>query len=106
MTDRQRNILVGDAKNNNDRDSFVSDWALSSIWGDDADISKAAEQCGKIWDAVHKPMGEIRASMGLTQAQMAERLCVPKRTLENWEYKGTCPVYVRILIARVWMGLE
>ena len=106
MTDHQRYILVGEAQSDTDRETFVSDWALSSMWGDDADIAKIAEQCGKIWDAIHKPMGEIRASMGLTQTQMAERLCVSKRTLENWEYKGTCPVYVRILIARVWMGLE
>ena len=105
MTDHLRYILVGEAQNETDRDAFVSDWALSSMWGEDADLDKAANQCGKAWDAVHKPMAEIRASMGLTQVQMAERLCVSRRTYENWEYRE-CPVYVRVLIARVWGGLE
>ena len=102
MTDRQLCILVGDAEGYNDRNAFISDLALSSMWGAEKNI---AETCGKVWDAVHKPMREIRTDMGLTQAQMAERLCVSRRTYENWEYRQ-CPVYVRVLIARVWGGLE
>lgn len=105
MTDKQRYILVSEAQADLNRDAFVSDWALSSMWGGSADLAKTAEQCGKAWDAVHKPMSEIRAEMGLTQVQMAERLCVSRRTYENWEYRD-CPIYVRVLIARIWCGLE
>lgn len=107
MTDKQVYILAGEANNYKDRDAFVSDSTLSSIWGDEGkEISTAIiDQCGILWDAVNLPFSELRARMGLTQAQMAERLCVPRRTLENWEYRGTCPVYIRILIARVWFGL-
>lgn len=105
MTDKQRYILVSEAQSDADRDTFVSDWALSSMWGEDADFAHIADQCGKAWDAVHKPMVEIRAAMGLSQLQIAERLCVSRRTYENWEYRD-CPVYVRVLIARIWGGLE
>lgn len=105
MTDHQRYILISEAQSDADREAFVSDWALSSMWGEDADLAHTAEQCGKAWDAVHKPLSEIRAAMGLTQVQMAERLCVSRRTYENWEYRD-CPIYVRVLVARVWVGLE
>ena len=106
MTDHAIYTLAGEAQNYDDREAFCSDGALSSCFPEDQDMGEAYKMCGIIWDAINKPIAEIRRAMGLTQAQMAERLCVPKRTLENWEYKGTCPVYVRILIARVWMGLE
>lgn len=106
MTDKQVYILSGEANNYKDRDAFVSDATLSSIWGDDGKEISTADQCGILWDAVNLPFSELRARMGLTQAQMSERLCVPRRTLENWEYRGTCPVYIRILIARVWFGLS
>lgn len=108
MTDKQIYTLAGEASNYTDRDAFVSDMALSSVWGNDfEEISPyRVKQCGILWDAVNLPFSELRARMNLTQAQMAERLCVPRRTLENWEYRGTCPVYIRILIARVWFGLE
>lgn len=32
-------------------------------------------------------------------------MCVSRRTYENWEYRD-CPIYVRVLIARLWNGLE
>lgn len=107
MTDKQIYMMTGEASNYTDRDSFVSDMALSSVWGNDLEeISPdRVKQCSILWDSVNLPFSELRARMGLTQAQMAERLCVPRRTLENWEYRGTCPVYIRILIARVWFGL-
>lgn len=107
MTDKQIYMMAGEASNYTDRDAFVSDMALSSVWEDDlGEIPPdRVEQCGILWDAVKLPFSELRARMGLTQAQMAERLCVSRRTLENWEYRGTCPVYIRILIARVWFGL-
>lgn len=106
MTDHQMFVLVGEAMNYSDRDAFVSDAALSSAWPEDQDIEKASAFCGQIWDAINLPISEIRKRMGLTQVQMAERLCVPRRTLENWEYRGTCPIYIKLLIYRVWFGLK
>lgn len=107
MTDKQIYILAGEAANYTDRDAFVSDAALSSIFGDNDALPTPSiiSQCGIIWDAVNLPFHDLRAQMGLTQIQLSERLCAPRRTVENWEYRDTCPVYIRLLIARVWFGL-
>lgn len=106
MTDEQIYILAGECQNYSDRDAFVSDAVLSSIWGEDAEPTHdVIGKCGTLWDAVNLPFADIRKKLGLTQAQMAKRLCAPRRTVENWEYRDTCPVYIRILIARVWLGL-
>lgn len=32
-------------------------------------------------------------------------MCVSRRTYENWEYRDY-PIYARVLIARLWNGLE
>ena len=51
---------------------------------------------------------EIRQAAGLTQAQLAARFGIPKRTIENWEATGdnarTCPEYVRRMMAEI-LGL-
>lgn len=40
----------------------------------------------------------IREVYGMTQAQFAERFEIPLRTVQNWEQRSCCPVYVlRIL---------
>lgn len=42
---------------------------------------------------------EMRAKTGLTQAQFAQLLGIPKRSIENWETaKSKCPDYVTKLI--------
>ena len=51
---------------------------------------------------------EIRQAAGMTQAQLAERFGIPKRTIENWEAAGqnarACPEYVRRMMAEL-LGL-
>ena len=43
-----------------------------------------------------------RARLELTQADAAERLCVPIRTLQNWEIARTAPAGgFRLLIERI-----
>lgn len=41
----------------------------------------------------------MRQRTGLTQAEFAERLNIPARTLQNWEIgHRTCPQYIKNLI--------
>lgn len=102
MTDKQFHTLFGEALSANDRDAFSSDWALSSIWNDnDSDLSDLASLCGKVWDIAHLSVAEIRAHTGLTQAEFAIRYCIPFRTVQNWEYRGGCQDYVRLMLARL-----
>lgn len=107
MTDNQYFKIFYDAIDNGDhmeRDAFVSDWALSNIWGDDINSpipQDRLDAIGSIWDAAHLTIRDIRAKTGLSQAAFGERYCIPRRTIENWE-SGTrsCPPYVRLLLAR------
>ena len=86
-----------------DRDAYVSDWALSSAWGDDpeAEIPAARiEALGRLWDVAHLTIRDIRAHTGLSQAAFAVRYCIPRRTVENWESGDRqCADYVRLLLA-------
>lgn len=104
MTDFQFNVLLAESLTSADRDAFISDAALSSIWGDapDAAISDdRLQQLGQLWDAAHLTVKAIRAATGLSQAAFAQCFCIPRRTVENWESgTNTCPVYVRLLLAQ------
>lgn len=104
MTDFQFNVLWAEALASADRDAFISDAALSSIWGDAPDAAipdDRLQQLGQLWDAAHLTVKEIRAATGLSQAAFAQRFLIPRRTVENWESgTNTCPVYVRLLLAQ------
>lgn len=84
------------------RDAYISDMALSSIWGDAPDDEIPAErleQLGMVWDAVNRPVSEIVKSKGLSQAAFARLYMIPLRTLEDW-CSGTrsCRLYDRIFL--------
>jgi hypothetical protein len=104
MTDKLFYTLFGDAIASPDRDAFVSDWSLSSVWGDapDADIpADRIDLLARLWDAAHLTIRDIRQHTGLSQAAFATHYCIPTRTLEDWE-RGvrSCPDYLRLLLAK------
>ena len=101
MDDKLFSHLFDEALHSTDRDAFASDWALSSMWGEDADPASLAELCGRVWDLAHLSVADIRAYTGLTQAAFATRYCVPLRTVQNWELRGGCPAYVRLMVAQL-----
>lgn len=100
MTDKQFMFCVSEAQNYRDRDAYLSDISTSDIWhGEtDADIPVwRIEQIGSIYDAVHRSVHEIALSAGLSHRKLAERFCVPYRTMENWcSGKNECPLYFRL----------
>lgn len=103
MTDKLFYTLWAAALDCADRDAYVSDWALSSAWGDapEADVpADRVEELGHLWDAAHLTIRGIRAHTGLSQAAFAVRYCIPRRTVENWESGDRqCADYVRLLLA-------
>lgn len=105
MTDVQFREVFSGALDSADRDAFVSDWALSSIWGDapDSDIPAARiDEIGRVWDVAHMTIRDIRQQTGLSQVKFAERYCIPRRSVEDWESGArTCPAYLRLLLAQV-----
>ena len=60
MTDKQFSTLWADALEANNRDAYASDWALSSMWEEDADIMELNEICGRVWDVAHMTVADIR----------------------------------------------
>lgn len=104
MTDKQFISVWADALSGetNDRDAFVSDWALSSIWEDEPDAEippERLEQIGEIWDAAHRSVKEIAAAAGLSQKKLAERFGISTRAVEYWcSGQRTCPDYVRLMM--------
>lgn len=106
MTDMQFYDILSDAlaKKEASREAFISNWALSSIWGDgdDTDISQERlDEIGKIWDVAHMTIRDIRQYTGLSQVKFAIRFYIPRRTVEDWESGArTCPDYVRLLLAQ------
>lgn len=105
MTDHQFSAIFTAALNDSDREAFVSDWALSSIWGDPEGASAPSQrldELGELWDAAHLTIRGIRAHTGLSQAAFAERYIIPKRSVENWEGgQRECPTYLRLMLAQL-----
>lgn len=104
MTDMQFPACVRECAAYDDVDAYVSNMALSSIWGDaeGADVpARRIEVLRTIYAAVNRPVREIVAASGLSQAAFAERYCIPRRTVENWcGGSRDCPLYTRLLLQR------
>lgn len=102
MTINQYRTAVAEAANYTDRDAYISDIALSTIWGDPESVEIPAtrvDQLGQIWDAYHRSVKEIAAAAGLSGRKLAERFCIPYRTMEDWSAgKSTCPIYTRLMM--------
>ena len=85
-----------------ERDFFVSDLALSEIWGDapeDPIPDSRLDALGLIWDAAHRTVPEIAKTAGLSNRKLAERFCIPYRTVEDWAVeRRESPLYVRLML--------
>lgn len=105
MTDHQFSILFAEALTSANRDAYVSDAALSTIWGDDPDAEIPEErirQLGELWDAAHTPVREICRRAGLTQRALALRFLIPERTVSNWSRNTSqCPDYTRLMLLQL-----
>lgn len=106
MTDKQFYFAMDEALTSSDRDTYVSDLALSSVFVDDP--SNPPEEIdaeligalGNIWDVAHMSIAEIRRATGLSQVAFCERFLLPRRTLQHWELdERECATYLRVLLA-------
>lgn len=105
MTDKLFFGLWADALTSIDRDAYISDWALSTIWQDSEDTlipDHRIEHLGSIWDAAHMSIRDILSSAGLKQSEFATKFCIPYRTVQNWcGDVNKCPDYVRLMLMRL-----
>lgn len=108
ITPAQFMFAVREADNYTDRDAYVSDIALSSIWGDD-DCDQPDDLLGPsarlpllydLWDVIHMPFRNIRLALGMSCADFAAAFAIPRRTLYRWDLNETpCPLYTKLLLA-------
>ena len=102
MNYKQYSTCATEAQNCTDREAYISDLALSSIWGDgpeDEIPQDRFDQLGIIYDAVHRSVKDIAAAAGISARKMAIRFCIPQSTLENWCMGvNKCPLYTRLLL--------
>ena len=108
MTRKQYNFCVTEAANYSSSGAYVSGIMRASIWGDapDAPIPpERLDQLRSIYAATSRPVREIVATAGMTQAAFAEHFCIPRRTLQDW-CRGVreCPLYTRLMIQQC-MGM-
>ena len=105
MTDKQFSAAFTAALTSPDRDAFVSDLALSSLFtgaDETAPVDPAlVEELGQVWDVAQLSVADIRAATGLSQRAFAERHCIPRRNIEAWESGDRpCTDYLRLLLAQ------
>lgn len=109
LTVTQYNLLVAEAGKYDSAEAFISDCAMSTIWGADAGeklaSQKRLETLRLIWDAVHRPVRDIIAYSGLTQAAFAARFLVSVKTVEAWlTGSRSCPLSTRMMFQQL-LGL-
>ena len=88
--------LYPDAQNTAE-DVFVEKWETSNLLSEYAKVEPWLRQ---IWKVAHMTIRDVWKASGLTQVKLAEKLMVPKRTIEEWVSGRRCPAeYVKFLIA-------
>ena len=102
MTHKQYAICVAETSNYDSLQSYVSDMISSSIWGDapgEPIPPERLDQLRSIYAAASRTVREIVTAAGMTQAAVTVRLCIPRRTLQDW-CRGVreCPLYTRLMI--------
>lgn len=103
MTIDQYNICLAEMPNYADPDAYISDLALSSIWGDPEDAvdipAQRVSDLLSLWEAAHRSIKDIASEAGLSVRRTALSFGVPIRTVENWA-SGThpMPVYISLMM--------
>lgn len=102
MTINQYRACIAEVFAYAERDFFVSDLALDEIRGDapeDPIPEARLSALGLIWDAAHRTVPEIAKAAGLSNRALAERFCIPYRTVEDWAAeRREPPLYVRLMM--------
>ena len=110
ISDKDFNMLWGEALVSSDCDTFVAEWATSIIWGEPEELAddgmiEIADYLPQLWTVAHMTVKEICAAAGLSQRALAVRYCIPTRTVEDWCRGVREPApYIRLMMAKL-LGL-
>jgi len=108
MTNQQFITCVAETQSYTDRDAYISDLSLSSMWGDAEDAPVPEQRItdlGQIWDAAHRTFRDIAAAAGIPVRQLAMRYAIPRRTAEDWSAGQSKPQLHELLAIQQCEGL-
>ena len=102
MTLKQYQACIRELSEYADADAYVSDLALSAIWGDgseDGIPEDRIQQLRAIYRAASMTVPEIAKAAGLNITQMSARFAVPYRTMQDW-FAGarSCSLAIRLMM--------
>ena len=102
MNLKQYQVCIRELPNYTDPDAYVSELALSSIWGygpEDGIPEGRIQQLQAIYQAASMTVPEIAQSAGLNITQMAARFAAPYRTMQGW-FSGarSCSLATRLMM--------
>lgn len=102
MTIKQYQFCIRELPSYADPDAYVSDLALSDIWGDgpeDGIPEERINQLRAIYQAASMTVPEIAKAAGLNITQMSARFAVPYRTMQDW-FSGarSCSLATRLMM--------
>ena len=80
MTQRLLNCAFLEAQKHDDYESYYKALHI----GESCPM-RLPSQVKHVWKLTHLTVKDIRRQEGMTQKAMAERFCIPKRSIENWE---------------------
>jgi len=95
--------VVLSAEKCKDRKIFAARWAympeIAGIpWIDIEKPESNFKVLEILYDTISRPLFEIRLIAGLSQQQLANLFAIPVTTVRNWEQRGCCPIYTKLLI--------
>ena len=103
IKDKDFCVIVAAVDDAAGRDEFVSEWALSSVWGDapDADIpQERIEWLGSLYDVLTMPPKELLTITGRSARRTAMHWGIKTRTAEDWASgKNRMLPYARLMLA-------
>lgn len=94
-------FCVKEAQAYSDRDAFISDLSLSTIWSDDTtDIPpERIAMLGELYDAANMSIKDISKASGLSVRALARRFVIPQRTAECWSSgENKFPLYTKLMM--------
>lgn len=102
MNDKDFSTIWDEALASPDRDIYVSDWSLSSIFPEDSDLLENAQFVGLVWDVAHMSVQDLVDASGLSRLGFARHFCIKYRTVSHWcQGDRECPDHTRLMIAEL-----
>ena len=100
MNDNQFIFCWSEAGNYSDKDAYISDLSLSSIFGEEEDVTpERIRILSELYDGWHRTVKDIAADAGMSCRKLAERFGIPYRTMEYWSSNpGAIAPYVKLMM--------